>query len=536
MNKKVTLITILILVLGVVISPLTQSIFVKKSNIIISNGKTLYVGGSGPDNYTKIQEAINSALDGDTIFVFSGTYNEKLKIDKSIDLVGENRSSTIIKCFGIDDVIRIYKSWASVRNFYINNSGPYGTHSGIKIKGEINNITIQNNIITDNLIGICIGDEYSSYVVENVRVEGNIIKNNSDGIRLYVSYYTRISNNTFIGNGIVIPDWFTRYNTVVNNTVNGLPLIYLTKETNKIISENAGQIILFQCDNITITSQNNFKHCEYFIILVGCRNCKIVNNTISWKYYFIHCLRSHNNIIQENLVENVIFGVYLDHSDSNIISFNKVNNCRDSILSRNSDRNIISYNSFKNCRDSINLYYSSFNIVSFNLIDNCSENGIETFFTCNFNKFLNNTIYNCRRSGIYLYGSYIIRFDLASNGNIISGNIIENNTVGINVVEASLSKVTMNNVVNNRFGIIVTTSRLSRIFKNNIYDNEEEDAVLKNSFFSRFKGNFWNEKRRIHLISGGIYNYDFWGERWVLKYPLIRFDLHAVKVPYDVGV
>jgi len=72
----------------------------KGSNKIIDvlndNGRTLYVGGSGPGNYTSIQDAINDASDGDTIFVFNGTYYENVIIDKSVKLVGENRNTTVI--------------------------------------------------------------------------------------------------------------------------------------------------------------------------------------------------------------------------------------------------------------------------------------------------------------------------------------------------------------------------------------------------------------------------------------------------------
>ena len=48
---------------------------IEQSSMYTRNGKTLYVGGSGPGNYTKIQDAINNAIDGDTIYVYSGTYN-----------------------------------------------------------------------------------------------------------------------------------------------------------------------------------------------------------------------------------------------------------------------------------------------------------------------------------------------------------------------------------------------------------------------------------------------------------------------------
>jgi pectin methylesterase-like acyl-CoA thioesterase len=37
-------------------------------------GTWVYVGGSGPGNYTSIQDALDNASTTDTIFVYSGTY------------------------------------------------------------------------------------------------------------------------------------------------------------------------------------------------------------------------------------------------------------------------------------------------------------------------------------------------------------------------------------------------------------------------------------------------------------------------------
>lgn len=54
-------------------------------------GRTLYVGGNGPNNYTKIQDAIDNANDGDTVFVYNGIYYERLFINKTINLIGECR-------------------------------------------------------------------------------------------------------------------------------------------------------------------------------------------------------------------------------------------------------------------------------------------------------------------------------------------------------------------------------------------------------------------------------------------------------------
>jgi len=60
---------------------------------------TLYVGGTGPGNYSTIQSAIDDASSGDTVFVYNGTYYEHINVDKSIWLIGESNESTCINSF-----------------------------------------------------------------------------------------------------------------------------------------------------------------------------------------------------------------------------------------------------------------------------------------------------------------------------------------------------------------------------------------------------------------------------------------------------
>ncbi|HWR63419.1 MAG TPA: hypothetical protein VN365_03350, partial [Candidatus Thermoplasmatota archaeon] len=88
-------------------------------------GTWLYVGGSGPGNYTRIQDAIDNASDGDTVFVYdnSSPYYENLIVNKSINLKGENRTSTIIDGQGSGDVVYILANYINISNFVIQHSG-----------------------------------------------------------------------------------------------------------------------------------------------------------------------------------------------------------------------------------------------------------------------------------------------------------------------------------------------------------------------------------------------------------------------------
>ena len=82
---------IIILFLGACVIPAIARNIEKKQDNRAQNmgfnprGNVLYVGGSGPGNYTKIQDAVDDASDGDTVFVYSGIYYETIFLtNKSI--------------------------------------------------------------------------------------------------------------------------------------------------------------------------------------------------------------------------------------------------------------------------------------------------------------------------------------------------------------------------------------------------------------------------------------------------------------------
>ncbi|MEA3324686.1 MAG: S-layer protein domain-containing protein [Euryarchaeota archaeon] len=72
-----------------------------------------------PGEGTPIQDAIDDAEPGDTIYVHAGTYVENLVVRKSLALVGENRSTTVIDGDGSADIIRVSADGCTIRGFMI---------------------------------------------------------------------------------------------------------------------------------------------------------------------------------------------------------------------------------------------------------------------------------------------------------------------------------------------------------------------------------------------------------------------------------
>ncbi len=177
--------------------------------------QTLFVGGSGPGNYTKIQDAINNASHGDTVFVYddSAPYYESLKINVSIQLVGENRNTTSIE--GGNHAISIYVDDVTVRGFRISNVGDFWNCCAFYVTSQGNNIS-DNNIINNlRMNGIFLdGASYNT-------ISGNLIENNLyHGIRLEYTSHNVIVNNVLVNNrGYGIYLYEATDNILVGNTV-----------------------------------------------------------------------------------------------------------------------------------------------------------------------------------------------------------------------------------------------------------------------------------------------------------------------------
>ena len=157
----------------------------------------LYVGSN--QDYIRIQDAINNVTNGDTIFVYSGIYHENIVIDKSINLVGEDKKSTIIDGNNVGDVvlINIASCQVNITGFTIQNSGNDLYNSGLDI--DTDRVVLYDNIIQYCLVGVDM-----DLWCHNCTLSNNIFRNNYYGLKVYSVFpnFNLIYDNNFYDNNI----------------------------------------------------------------------------------------------------------------------------------------------------------------------------------------------------------------------------------------------------------------------------------------------------------------------------------------------
>ncbi|MEA2054594.1 MAG: carboxypeptidase regulatory-like domain-containing protein, partial [Candidatus Thermoplasmatota archaeon] len=152
-------------------------------------GATLYVGGTGPNNYTSIQDAIDNASSGDTVFVYndSSPYNENVVVNKSITLIGEDKETTIIDGGGIDNAVTVTPDNVTMQRLSVKNGGD----AGILIDYYVSGAHISDCNLYDNYNGIELDWECSDNFISN-----NSFWNNTHGIDIWYSTGNTFRNNT----------------------------------------------------------------------------------------------------------------------------------------------------------------------------------------------------------------------------------------------------------------------------------------------------------------------------------------------------
>jgi len=271
------LVPIMVILLMVSTSFVGVSYNFEKSSTIAYDGNILYVGGSGPGNYTKIQDAIDNASDGDTVFVYSYWYFENVIINKSISLTGEEGDMPSI--IG-DPAITLLGDGAIVNGFEITS---HLGHNSIFLSYSEGN-KIYSNIILD-----CISFVYSN----NNKVYDNVLLQGQNGMHL------QKSNNNYLC-----------YNSILEHREQ---------------SEPYGCGIILEDSDFSDISYNNFSDNDVGIWCINSNENEINRNIFSNYHGSISLEQSDKN----NILENIFFSgnnIHLYNSYKNSINYNNIYN------------------------------------------------------------------------------------------------------------------------------------------------------------------------------------------------------------------
>jgi parallel beta-helix repeat protein len=239
LRKSMIVGTIIVLVGASVVSAFSRNISIDTKPL--NRGNTLYVGGSGPGNYTKIQDAIDNTSDGDVVFVYddSSPYVEPLLINKSIILIGEDKNTTIIDgnqegSYGCN--IEITADSVVVSDFTFLNTKGYYQFSILKIHSNENQISNnifnpyrrcrgiyllngERNLITENSFYGIYNDGITIEYANNTIITENMCEGEDSGIVIYDSNNNIVSRNQLLSTFFIGIFVRGRNNTVSENCI-----------------------------------------------------------------------------------------------------------------------------------------------------------------------------------------------------------------------------------------------------------------------------------------------------------------------------
>ncbi|MCW4016772.1 MAG: right-handed parallel beta-helix repeat-containing protein [Candidatus Bathyarchaeota archaeon] len=233
-----------------------------------------------PDDYATIQDAVDNASAGGTVFVKNGVYSEPIEIHKPLTLLGEDSQNTIL------DMPQI----------------KYEPYAAIVIAA--NNVTVSGFTIKNSNIGIALesdfpGPEGLRYPL-GCKITGNNFINNSGGVASFYGSYLTLSGNNFTENDNGIYQHSSSNNTISSNNItnNRSAGIYVVECTNVTIKGN----------NITGNGLNNGGEVGG-IWVYGGGPFNICENNITDNYVGIQFQWCNNSTVNQNNIQRNRIGI-----------------------------------------------------------------------------------------------------------------------------------------------------------------------------------------------------------------------------------
>ncbi len=407
-----------------------------------------------PEDFATIQEAVNFAKSGDTIFVKAGTYSESVIINKTrLTLTGENKQTTVI-------------------------DGGKGTQQSIRVEDadfvQISGFTIQNTYdgicfyessfgsVSDCIITTCSFRGIILILSSFNSISGNILNDNHDGVELYKSSFNTLSANIITN---------SRFGIGTSRSFND------TFTQNTILNSQSG-VYIYDCSYDTISGNSFTNNAEHGISVVVSSYCSFSGNTIT---------------------NNALHGISLSNCSYYSVSGN-------TIIS-SSETGAHAYHSFQisyikntliNNNNGLGVYGSSHCMFIENTISNSGGRGISIGGSslCLVSK---NIVTASANQGIQMFSSSDVT---------VTNNTLIHNQIGIELYKTTQTTVYANTITDGKVGFSASLSDNNKYYHNSIVDNQYSVANTNSSNIwddgPVSGGNYWSDYTGTDFNGDGI--------------------------------
>jgi len=306
-SKMMVLLLISIVTINISISSSGLKVNNNSAKNITNNNYDIIVDDDGPADFDNIQDAIDSASSKDTIFVKNGYYKENLVVEKSITLLGENKTATIVDGGIKKTLFRRQSTVVMVKTDNV----------------KISNFTFQNATGIDGR-GVYFYKNKGADLTHDNNFSDNIIKDCSYGLMIVNPINNTVTNNSFFNcnGGYHFTKLPSHENVFFNNTVNNRPILHFEGQENLVIEGDIGCVGILDCKNITIKNITT-SNLTVGIDISYSTNITVYNCTISntnrggiYVHYSEKCKFFKNTFKNDN------WGIFLRSSNNNKILHN----------------------------------------------------------------------------------------------------------------------------------------------------------------------------------------------------------------------
>lgn len=155
-----------------------STIGVPALELAIVGGRTLVVGPDGAGMYLTISSAVADARDGDRILVRPGTYRESVLVSRSIEIIGDGDSASVVVLSGAGPCFHLNGSAKALRNLTLHGGG-FLDYWIPATRREAALVVSEGSPVVEDLLvreshGIVVeGDDASPTVRRNVLLKGH---------------------------------------------------------------------------------------------------------------------------------------------------------------------------------------------------------------------------------------------------------------------------------------------------------------------------------------------------------------------------